>query len=82
MERGDDLKPSEQMLTALTCGLRLTLNDRDYLFHVVGYDPQQGMCHTGHVDLGLMRVVGRLTDTPIIVMDSLGEILFQAQPGS
>ena len=81
MERGYSPKPSEQMLAALARGLRLSLDDRDYLFHLVGYDTQQRVRGTDHVDVGLMRVLDRLADTPAIVLNSLGETLFQTQPG-
>ncbi len=81
MERGHSPKPSEPMLAALARGLRLSLDDRDYLFQVVGYDTQQRVRRTDHVDVGLMRVVDRLTDTPAIIVNSLGETLFQTQPG-
>lgn len=81
MERGHSPRPSEQMLAALARGLRLSLEDRDYLFRLVGYDTQQRVRRTDHVDVGLMRVVDRLTDTPAAVLNSLGETLFQTQPG-
>lgn len=81
MERGHSPRPSEQMLAALARGLRLSLEDRDYLFRLVGYDAQQRVRRTDHVDVGLMRVVDRLTDTPAAVLNSLGETLFQTQPG-
>ncbi|MUK03210.1 helix-turn-helix domain-containing protein [Vibrio cholerae] len=81
MERGHSPRPSEQMLAALARGLRLSLNDRDYLFQVVGYDTQQRVRRTDHIDVGLMRVVDRLADTPAIVLTALGETLFQTQPG-
>ncbi|MEG9247933.1 helix-turn-helix transcriptional regulator [Arthrobacter sp. Soc17.1.1.1] len=81
MERGHSPRPSEQMLAALARGLRLSLEDRDYLFRLVGYDTQRRVRRTDHVDVGLMRVVDRLTDTPAAVLNSLGETLFQTQPG-
>lgn len=81
MERGHSPKPSEQMLAALARGLRLSLDDRDYLFHLVGYDTQRRVRRTDHVDVGLMRVLDRLADTPAIVLNSIGETLFQTQPG-
>ncbi|GAA1136108.1 transcriptional regulator with XRE-family HTH domain [Nesterenkonia lutea] len=80
-ERGHSPKPSEQMVTALARGLRLSLDDRDYLFQVVGYGTAPRVRRTDHVNVGLMRVVDRLTDTPAIVLNSLGETLFQTQPG-
>lgn len=81
MERGHSPKPSEQMLASLARGLHLSLEDRDYLFQVVGYDTQQRVRRTDHIDVGLMRVLDRLSDTPAIVVNSLGETLFQTQPG-
>ena len=82
MERGHSPKPSEQMLASLARGLHLSLEDRDYLFQVVGYGTQQRVRRTDHIDVGLMRVVDRLSATPAIVVNSLGETLFQTQPGS
>ena len=38
LERGRGPRPSEQMLTAIARGLRLTLDERDHLFVLAGHN--------------------------------------------
>jgi transcriptional regulator with XRE-family HTH domain len=81
MERGQSPKPSEQMVAALARGLRLTLEERDYLFRLSGYDAPHRARRTDHVDAGLIRVMDRLDDTPAAIFTSLGETLLQTRMG-
>jgi transcriptional regulator with XRE-family HTH domain len=70
-------QPSEQMLAAIARGLRLTLDERDYLFRVAGHNAPARTLRGEHVSPGLMRVIDRLADTPAQVMTALGETLAQ-----
>lgn len=80
LERGAGPQASEQMLTALARGLRLSTADRDHLFHLAGHlAPRQAGGET-HVNPGLMRVLDRLSDTPAQVLGPLGETLAQTEP--
>lgn len=73
-------QPSEQMLAAIARGLRLSLDERDYLFRVAGHTAPARALRGEHVSPGLMRVIDRLADTPAQVMTQLGETLAQTQP--
>ena len=70
-------QPSEQMLTALARGLRLTLDERDHLFGLAGHGTPGRMRRTEHVPPGVMRVLDRLADTPAQVVTDLGVTLVQ-----
>lgn len=69
-------RPSEQMLGSLARGLRLTVDERDHLFHLAGHTPPSRAHRTDHVSPALMRVLDRL-DTPALVISDLGETLAQ-----
>lgn len=69
--------PSEQMLTALARGLRLTLDERDHLFRLAGQNPPLRASRSGHLSPTLMRVLDRLDDTPALVLSDLAETLVQ-----
>ncbi len=70
-------QPSEQMLTALARGLRLTLDERDHLFRLAGHGTPSRARRTEHVPPGIMRVLDRLADTPAQVVTDLGVTLVQ-----
>lgn len=72
--------PSEQMLAALSRGLRLSLDDRDHLFRLGGYASPRSTQRGDHVDAGLMRILDRLQDTPATVVTGVGETLLQTPP--
>jgi len=72
-------QPSEQMLTALARGLRLTLDERDHLFRLAGHGTPGRVRRTEHVPPGVMRVLDRLADTPAQVVTDLGVTLVQNQ---
>lgn len=70
-------KPSEQMLVSLARALRLTSDERDYLFRVVGRNGPLDVSTPAHVAPALLRVLDRLDDTPAIVLSNIGETLVQ-----
>jgi len=70
-------QPSEQMLTALARGLRLTLDERDHLSRLAGHGTPSRVRRTEHVPPGVMRVLDRLSDTPAQVVTDLGVTLVQ-----
>ncbi|NJP31989.1 helix-turn-helix transcriptional regulator [Micromonospora thermarum] len=74
-ERGP--QPSEQMLASLARALRLTDNERDYLFQVAGRNAPASVPATTHVAPALLRVLDRLDDTPALILSNLGETLVQ-----
>jgi transcriptional regulator with XRE-family HTH domain len=70
-------QPSEQMLTALARALRLTGDQRDYLFRVAGRGAPARVPAAAHVAPALLRVLDRLDDTPALILSNLGETLVQ-----
>ncbi|MCU1530049.1 MAG: helix-turn-helix domain protein [Frondihabitans sp.] len=79
MERGRSPQPSEQMIAAIARGLRLSLDERDHLFLLAGHNAPQRALRSDHVDVGLMRVLDRLDDTPAEIVTGLGETLIQTR---
>ncbi len=80
LEQGRGPQPSDQMLTAVARGLRLSLAERDHLFRLAGHAAPERVGRSEHVAPGLMRVLDRLHDTPAQVMTDLGETLVQNDP--
>ncbi|WP_020661045.1 helix-turn-helix transcriptional regulator [Amycolatopsis benzoatilytica] len=70
-------QPSEQMLAALARALRLTDDERDYLFRIAGRNAPSPVLAATHVAPALMRVLDRLSDTPALILSNLGEVLVQ-----
>ncbi len=70
-------QPSEQMLTALARALRLTADERDYLFVVAGHGLPSRAAASDHVAPALLRVLDRLSDTPALILSRLDETLVQ-----
>jgi transcriptional regulator with XRE-family HTH domain len=70
-------QPSEQMLGALARALRLTSDERDYLFTLAGHTAPARVSGSAHVPPALLRVLDRLDDTPAVIISDLGETLVQ-----
>ncbi|MBF4572626.1 helix-turn-helix domain-containing protein [Herbiconiux sp. VKM Ac-1786] len=70
-------QPSEQMLAALARALRLSLDERDYLYRQAGHTAPARTPLDTHVAPALMRVLDRLENSPALVLSSLGETLLQ-----
>lgn len=70
-------QPSEQMLAALARALRLSADERAYLFRTAGRNPPPPNAVTAHVAPALLRVLDRLSDTPALILSNLGETLVQ-----
>ncbi|MFI7425397.1 helix-turn-helix transcriptional regulator [Micromonospora sp. NPDC049836] len=70
-------QPSAQMLASLARALRLTGQERDYLFRVAGQNAPTSVATATHVAPALLRVLDRLDDTPALILSSLGETLVQ-----
>ena len=69
-------QPSDQMLASLARALRLSADERDYLYRVAGHNPPDRL-GGAHVPPALQRVLDRLDDTPALVLSNLGETLVQ-----
>jgi transcriptional regulator with XRE-family HTH domain len=70
-------QPSEQMLASLARALRLTNDERDYLFQIAGHSAPTAAAAATHVAPALLRVLDRLSDTPALILSDLGETLVQ-----
>ncbi|MFT4263918.1 MAG: helix-turn-helix transcriptional regulator [Nocardioides sp.] len=73
-------QPSTQMLAAIARALRLTPDERDYLYRVAGHSAPDRMSAGEYVAPALLRVLDRLADTPAMVIDRLGERLVANGP--
>ncbi|MCO6007335.1 helix-turn-helix transcriptional regulator [Actinoallomurus purpureus] len=70
-------QPSEQMLASVARALRLTGDERDYLFRIAGRNAPASVSAATHVAPALLRVLDRLDDTPALILSDLGETLVQ-----
>ena len=70
-------QPSTQMLASLARALRLTADERDYLYRMAGHAVPDRIGATTHVSPALQRVFDRLSDTPALIISTLGETLMQ-----
>lgn len=68
-------QPSVQITTALARALRLTLDERDHLFVLIGHNAPARFHRSEHVSPTLMRVLDRLDDTPALVQTDLLDTL-------
>jgi transcriptional regulator with XRE-family HTH domain len=75
LEQARGPRPSRQLLAALACTLRLTDDERDHLFHLVGEEAPRLGRSSHHVRPGVLRLLDRLSDLPVTVFDDLGYIL-------
>jgi transcriptional regulator with XRE-family HTH domain len=69
-------RPSEATVAALARALRLTLDERDHLFHLAGYEPPARAVRSDHVTPALLRTLDRL-DTPAQITSDLAVTLVQ-----
>lgn len=70
-------QPSTQMLGSLARALRLTPDERDYLYRVAGHSAPDRAAREDYVAPGLLRVLDRITDSPALILDGLGRTLVQ-----
>jgi transcriptional regulator with XRE-family HTH domain len=82
LEQSRGPQPSEQMLAALSRAIRLSNDERDYLYRLAGHNAPPRTPLDTHVSPALLRVFDRLEETPAIVLSSLGETLAQNRMGA
>jgi transcriptional regulator with XRE-family HTH domain len=70
-------QPSDQMLAALARALRLSGDERDYLFRIAGRNAPDSVSVAAYVAPALLRVLDRLSDTPALIVSNLGVALVQ-----
>src|ERR1700759_1320906 len=69
-------RPSEATVSALARALRLTLDERDHLFHLAGYEPPSRGIRSAHVSPPLLRILDHL-EAPAQVTSDLAVTLVQ-----
>ncbi len=77
LERGAGSQPSEQMLAALSRALRLTADERDYLYHLADRPVPASGGPASHVHPGMLDLLTRMTTTPAQVITDLHVTLVQ-----
>lgn len=77
LEQRRGSQPSESILGGLARALRLTLDERDHLYRLAGYNAPARDVPSDHVNPGMLRILDRLDDTPAQVVSDLGETLAQ-----
>ncbi|TPQ20738.1 helix-turn-helix transcriptional regulator [Streptomyces sporangiiformans] len=69
-------QPSLQITAALARALRLTPDERDHLFALIGHNAPARFQRSEHVSPALMRVLERLNDdTPALVLSDMADTL-------
>lgn len=75
LEQGRARAPSPSVLAALARALRLTDDERAHLFRVAGHvEPGPGTINR-HITPSLQRLLDRLGDVPVMVVDAAGEMI-------
>jgi len=75
LEQGRASNPSASVLASLARALRLSDDERAHLFRVAGHaEPSTGMINR-HIGPGVQRLLDRLTDVPVMVLDASSQIL-------
>ena len=70
-------QPSVQIAAALARALRLTQDERDHRFGLIGHNAPARFHHSEHVSPTLLRVLDRLNDSPALVLSDLADTLVQ-----
>lgn len=74
-------RPSKELIDGIAHGLRLSLDERDHLFHLAGHRPPARGANREQVSPDLLCVLDRLAGTPAEIVTELGETLRQSTPG-
>ena len=69
-------QPSTSMLSAIARGMRLSQDERDYLYRLAGHSAPDRTFRSDHPNPALIRILDRL-DTPAQIISDLGETLVQ-----
>ncbi|GAA4591803.1 helix-turn-helix transcriptional regulator [Planotetraspora phitsanulokensis] len=77
LEQSRNAKPSEALVASLARALRLSVDERDYLYELAGYPPPRTGATGGYVDPAMMFVLDALTTVPAHIVDDLTTVLAQ-----
>jgi transcriptional regulator with XRE-family HTH domain len=75
LEQGRGPQPSTSMLAAIARAMRLSSDERDYLYRLAGHAAPDRALNSAHVAPGLLRLLDRLDDTPALILSALLETL-------
>jgi transcriptional regulator with XRE-family HTH domain len=75
LEQGRGPVPSEQVLEALARAVRLSIAERDELFHLAGTTPPGPDLIPMDVRPSVLRLIDRFSDLPTIVLSAKGDVL-------
>lgn len=75
LEQGRGPRPSEAVLISLARALRLSDDERSHLFNLSGSAPPRPGQIDGVVRSSTLRVLERLVDLPVLVLDAKGDVL-------
>ena len=75
LEQGRASNPSPSVLAPLARALRLTDAERDHLYRVAGQAPPAAGRMSRHLTPGVQRVLDRLTDVPVLVVDDAWHVV-------
>src|SRR3954454_17733180 len=75
LEQGRASRPSSQVLDALARTLRLTDAERDHVYRVAGQAPPSAARMKRHVTPSVQRILDRLADTPVLVVDAAWHVV-------
>lgn len=75
LEQGRARNPSASVLGPLARALRLSDEERAHLFRLAGHADPGARRFCRHLTPSVQRILDRLTDVPVIVMDGIGEVV-------
>lgn len=75
LEQGRASNPSPSVLAPLARALRLTEAERDHLYRVAGQAPPAADRISRHIGPGVQRVLDRLADVPVLVLDAAWHVV-------
>jgi transcriptional regulator with XRE-family HTH domain len=75
LEQARPPSPSRQVLEALCRALRLSRDERTYMFHLAGQTPAATTRPSHEVGAGIVHLLASLQDTPALVIDPKHDVL-------
>jgi transcriptional regulator with XRE-family HTH domain len=75
LEQGRASNPSPSVLAPLARALRLTDEERAHLFRVAGQAEPRATTIDRHLTPGVQRVLDRLSDVPVVVLDASWQVI-------
>ncbi|GGX69816.1 helix-turn-helix domain-containing protein [Streptomyces minutiscleroticus] len=79
LERGQLTNASPATLASLARALRLSLDERDYLFRLAGQEPPSRHSAHAHIDPAMLFLLDALPETPAQITDDLLTVVAQNQ---